>query len=202
MAKEKTKKDSTPKIEREYTIPLREKCRVVPRYKKSNKAIKTIKEFVVRHMGIRDGDLKKVRIDKSLNEEVWARGIRKPPSKVRVKVTKQGDIVIVELANLSTKQKNKLVRLEKRETKAESTKKKKPTAPLGVPQKSELRGKKPDDKSNEKQDKEKKTDVKEKQKSGAIAEQKLEKTMQKQAKHQVGGKTKQPKAPVRKVLND
>ena len=39
--KTETKKDV--KIEREYVIPLREKCRVVPRYKKANKAIKIIK---------------------------------------------------------------------------------------------------------------------------------------------------------------
>jgi len=56
MAEEKTK---TNKIEREYVIPLREKVRVVPRYKKTNKAVKTVKEFLAKHMRIYDRDLKK-----------------------------------------------------------------------------------------------------------------------------------------------
>jgi len=56
MAKENIKSD---KVEREYVIPLRESRRPVPRYKKTPKSIKTIKEFIVRHMKIRDRDLKK-----------------------------------------------------------------------------------------------------------------------------------------------
>ena len=87
------------KIEREYVIPLREKCRPVPRYKKTPKAIKTIKEFLVRHMKIRDRDLKKIRLDGYLNEAVWAKGIKKPPIKVKVKAIKEGEIVRVELAD-------------------------------------------------------------------------------------------------------
>ncbi len=45
------------KIEREYIIPLRIKWKKVPRYKRANKAIKAIKEFLVRHMKIRNKDL-------------------------------------------------------------------------------------------------------------------------------------------------
>ncbi|MEK6817555.1 MAG: 50S ribosomal protein L31e, partial [Nanoarchaeota archaeon] len=41
-------------IEREYTIPLREKVRSVPRYKKTNKAVRTIKEFLAKHMKVYD----------------------------------------------------------------------------------------------------------------------------------------------------
>ena len=50
------------RIEREYVIPLRIKWKNVPRYKKTNKAIRTIKEFLVRHMKIRDRDLNKIKI--------------------------------------------------------------------------------------------------------------------------------------------
>ncbi len=103
----------TEKIEREYVIPLREKVRVVPRYKKTNKAVKTVKEFLVRHMKVYDRDLNKIKIDKYLNEALWFRGIRKPPHKIKVKAIKEGDIVRVELAELPTKLKFKKAREEK-----------------------------------------------------------------------------------------
>src|SRR3990167_10671469 len=97
------KKIETKKTEREYVIPLREKCRPVARYKKTNKAVKTIKEFLVRHMKIYDRDLKKIKIDRHLNEFLWFRGIRKPPYKVKVKAIKEGEIVRVELFEIPDK---------------------------------------------------------------------------------------------------
>src|SRR3989339_7644 len=113
----------TPELERIYIIPLREKCRSVPRYKKTNKAVKTIKEFIARHMRVQNRDLEKIKIDKILNEAVWFRGIRSPPHKIKVKATKIGDIVKVELAELSDKYKFKIARLEKREKIAEAKQK-------------------------------------------------------------------------------
>ena len=104
--------------EREYIIPLRNKWKRVPRYKRANKAIKAIKEFLVRHMKIRDRDLKKIKIDKYLNEEVWFRGIKKPPARIKVKAIKEEDIVKVELAEMHEKLKFKKAREEKREQKA------------------------------------------------------------------------------------
>ena len=62
--KSETKSGTQETIERIYVIPLRKKVKVVPRYKKANKAIRTIKEFLVRHMKIRDRDLRKIKIDK------------------------------------------------------------------------------------------------------------------------------------------
>lgn len=109
----------TGKIEREYVIPLRIKWKHVARYKKANRAVKAIKEFLVRHMKIRDGDLDKVKVDKLLNEFVWFRGIRYPPSKIKVKAIKEGDIVRVELADLPKDLKFKKARFEKRNKKAE-----------------------------------------------------------------------------------
>ncbi len=103
------------KIEREYVIPLREKCRPVPRYKKTPKAIKSIKEFLVRHMKIRDRDLKKIKIDSYLNEQIWMRGIKKPLHKVKVKVVKDGDFVRVYSADLPERINFKKLREEKKE---------------------------------------------------------------------------------------
>ena len=90
MANKKTEKNE---IEREYIIPLREKSRVVPRYKKTPKAIKTIKEFIARHMKVENRDLNKVKIDKNLNEFMWAKGIRKHPHKIKVKAIREGENV-------------------------------------------------------------------------------------------------------------
>ena len=114
MATKKSKTETkSDKIEREYVIPLREKVRVVPRYKKTNKAVKTVKEFLARHMKIYDRDLNKIKLDKYLNEALWTRGIRKPPHKIKVKAIKEGDIVRVELAEFSDKLKFKKAREEK-----------------------------------------------------------------------------------------
>ncbi len=115
MAETKTPTD---KIEKEYIIPLRRKWVKVPRYKRTNKAIKAVKEFLARHMKVRDKDLNKIRLDKYLNEFIWLRGIRKPPIKVKVKATREGEIIKAELAELSEALKFKKARLEKREKKA------------------------------------------------------------------------------------
>ncbi|MEK6835469.1 MAG: hypothetical protein AABX55_00395, partial [Nanoarchaeota archaeon] len=45
-----------------------------------------LKEFIARHMKVENRDLNKVKIDKDLNQFMWARGIRKHPHKIKVKV--------------------------------------------------------------------------------------------------------------------
>lgn len=127
MTEKKKKIDSSQKVEREYVIPLREKCRPVPRYKKANKAIKTIKEFLVKHMQIRDRDLKKIKLDLSLNEAVWARGIKKPPHKIKVKAVKENGVVTVNLVETPEKIKYRKARIEKRENKGKEVAEKKKT---------------------------------------------------------------------------
>lgn len=181
-------------VEKEYVIPLREKCRVVPRYKKANKAIKTIKEFLVRHMKIRDRDLKKIKIDSFLNEMIWSRGIRRPPHKIKVKVTKEGENVRVEPAQIFDRLKFKKARLEKREKRAIETMDKKK-----VLEKTETNKVKTEEKSTEEVTKK----VNEKEKKAAVVEAgaKMEKAVAKQKKHEVGGKSKQPKRPIRVALN-
>jgi len=89
MAKSKTKQSENKNIEREYVIPLREGFRKKAIYKKTPAAVKTIKSFLVRHMKIRDRDLKKIKVNKYLNEYLWFRGIKKPPAKVKVRAVKE-----------------------------------------------------------------------------------------------------------------
>ena len=72
-------------LEHVYIIPLRDVKRT-PRWKRANTAIKDIRSYIEKHMKSED-----VKIDKSINEHVWARGAQKPPSKVRVRAMKFED---------------------------------------------------------------------------------------------------------------
>jgi len=192
MAKKKTD-TKKPELEREYTIPLRDKWKRVPRYKRANKAIKTIKEFLVRHMKLRDRDLKKVKIDKYLNEAVWFRGIRKPPLKIKVKAIKEGDIVRAELFEMPEKLKFKKLREEKREQKATEIAESKKKA-------LEKTKEKPEPKEESKEVAEKKIEEKEKKSSVVEAGKQRGKAAAKQAKHQTDTRAKEPKRQQRKAL--
>ncbi len=81
-------------MERTYNIPLRKEFSKVPRYKKSSKSIRAIKEFISKHMKADE-----VVIGKYLNQEVWKNGPKNPPSKVSVKAVKEENKVKVELVD-------------------------------------------------------------------------------------------------------
>ena len=116
------KKEIKPKIilEKEYIIPLRRGWLKVPKYKRANKAIKTLKEFIVRHMKIYDRDLRKVKIDELVNNEIRCRGMYKPLAKIKVKAKKYDDgIVRIELINLPVHVKFAKLREEKKSAESE-----------------------------------------------------------------------------------
>ena len=77
--------------ERIYTIPLKA-VKKAPRWKRSNRAIALIREYLIKHT-----KSEYILIDTTINEKVWARGSQKPPSKIRVKVTEDEDIIRAEL---------------------------------------------------------------------------------------------------------
>ena len=206
MAKAKSE-TKVEKFEREYVIPLRDKVRSAPRYKKTPKAVKTVKQFLVRHMKIRDRDLRKIKIDPLLNEILWFRGIKRPPHKIKVKVIKSGELVTVQAAELPIKLEFKKKRLKRRETTAQELAEKKKTLmqkakeqmqgqPQGPPK--EQTQEDEQDKDNDGVDD--KVEEKEKQKSVGEASEKQAKAQAKQAKHQAGGKVKEKTRPVRKAL--
>lgn len=112
--------ETTTKLEREYIIPLRAKVRSAVRYKKANKAVRVIKEFLAKHMKVIDRDLNKIKLDLAVNEAVWARGIKNPIHKIKVKAVKEGDIVRVTLVEMSKKATAKKKAIEGRETKSKS----------------------------------------------------------------------------------
>lgn len=78
--------------ERIYTIPLRA-VKKAPRWKRSKRAIALIREFLIRHT-----KAEYLILDNALNEKIWERGSQKPPSRVRVRVTREEeDTVRAEL---------------------------------------------------------------------------------------------------------
>ena len=113
----KAKKPTEPKsvLEREYIVPLRQGWLKVPKYKRASKAIKTLKEFIARHMKTYDSDLRNIKIDGLLNNEIRFRGMRKPPAKIKVKAVKfEGGIVRVELVDLPEHVKFEKARTERK----------------------------------------------------------------------------------------
>lgn len=97
------KKENTAKVEydREYIVPLRQGWLKVPEYKRANKAVKTLKEFIAQHMKVYDRDLRKIKVHVDLNNEIRFRGMKKPPAKIKVKATRFDDGTVgVELVDL------------------------------------------------------------------------------------------------------
>ncbi len=114
MAKDK-KQEPKIVLEREYNVPLRKGWLKVPKYKRAAKAVKTLKQFIARHMKIYDRDLRKVKIDITLNNEIRFRGMKKPLSQVKIKAKKFDDgIVKVELLNIPDPLKFKKSKQEKK----------------------------------------------------------------------------------------
>lgn len=75
-----------------YTIPLRDAYEL-PRPNRAKKAVRIVKEFLVRHT-----KSESVRLDPSVSQALWARGIEKPPRRVKVKVTEEEGRLTATLA--------------------------------------------------------------------------------------------------------
>lgn len=76
--------------ERIITVPLRV-AMTAPGTKRAKRAVKAIKEHVMRHMKAKTED---IWIDPKINEAIWARGIRKPPKRIRVRAIKFEDELV------------------------------------------------------------------------------------------------------------
>ena len=75
--------------ERIYTVPLRKAYWTGSRLRRSNRAVKVLREFVERHMKPEE-----LLIQPEVNERIWARGIQKPPRRVRIRATKNSDNLV------------------------------------------------------------------------------------------------------------
>lgn len=103
---EKTKKKEEEEIveERIYTVPLG-KAWIVPANKRTPRAVRMLRTFIVKHMKLeakKEGETEeeeepsKLVINNEVNERMWARGIEKPPRKIRVRAAKdkEGNVTV------------------------------------------------------------------------------------------------------------
>ncbi len=72
-------------LERVYTINLG-KVKLSQSQHRAVRAINMIREFARHHMKVET-----IKIEEELAHQIWARGVRRPPSKVRVRMTKTED---------------------------------------------------------------------------------------------------------------
>jgi large subunit ribosomal protein L31e len=185
MADKKTETN----IEREYVIPLRKEWQKVPRYKRANKAVKAIKEFLVRHMKVYDRDLNKVRVDKYLNSEIWFRGIKHPPARIKVKAVKDSEgIVRVELVEMRDNIKYRKAKVDKRDNAVEA------------PKKAKAETKKQENSKEDESGVDEKVQEDEKKEAVKEATQEREKAQAKKEKHAVKQDAHKPKRPIRQAM--
>lgn len=171
-------------LEREYIVPLRAGWLKVPMYKRAKKAVKTLKEFMVKHMKVYDRDLRKIKVDIYLNNEIRFRGMKKPLHQVKVKAIKydNGD-VIVKLAELPKHIEFEVARKAKKAAEMLKKTSEKPVAEKKESEASEKLG------SLGKESE----DTKEKKESSKLAEEKIEKEKAREEKHTIKTSQKEPK---------
>ena len=108
-------------MERTYNVPLRKGFINKAKYKKTKKAVSTLKEFLSKHM-----KSDKILIGKHLNQHLWKHGIKNPPHHVKVTVTKDDNgTVKAELLGFKYDHltKEEMEKEEKKKPKAEASKK-------------------------------------------------------------------------------
>ncbi|MDG6994809.1 MAG: 60S ribosomal protein L31 [Nitrososphaerota archaeon] len=75
-------------LERVYTVPL-SRAWITARHKRTRRAVNILKEYAEKHMKSSE-----IKIDTNLNEELWKRGITKPPRRITVRMEKDEDGVV------------------------------------------------------------------------------------------------------------
>lgn len=98
------KKESKTKLERSYNIPLRKSFRRTAKHKRTPRAVRTIREFLKKHMKAEN-----IRLGMHLNEHLWKHGIKNPPHHVKVHATKEDEFVNAELEGFEFKEAVKAV---------------------------------------------------------------------------------------------
>ena len=71
-------------VTRDYTIQLSKRIHKQQFKKRAPRAVKEIRKFAQKAMGTQD-----VRIDSRLNKYVWSTGIKNPPTRVRVRLSRK-----------------------------------------------------------------------------------------------------------------
>ena len=89
-------------FERIYTINLG-KVLLSPNNRRAKRAINMIKDFVMKHL-----HTEQIKIDTDLNLHIWKNGMKHPPRKIKVKITKteSGDILVSKYIEITTDEKS------------------------------------------------------------------------------------------------
>jgi|ETN01SMinimDraft_4_1059930.scaffolds.fasta_scaffold65301_1 large subunit ribosomal protein L31e len=141
MAKKET--TEKPALERTYVIPLRKVYQRAPRWKRTPRAVKAVREFIVKHMKAAD-----VKIGKHLNLLLWKDGMKNPPHKVEVECVKDKDAVVtVEMVGAPKEVKKEEKKPAKKAASKDDKKK-----DVEVAVKDALSGKEEETKKNEKEE--------------------------------------------------
>jgi len=139
-------------LEREYNVPLRKEFMKVANWRKAEKAVTALRQFIIKHMKSED-----VSLGKYVNMELWKNGIKNPPHHVKVSAKKDDKgKVLVELAELSARDKrdfDKLKSLEKNKEDKEAAKKKEEEAKKATEAKKVEEKKKEESKQEAKEEK-------------------------------------------------
>ncbi len=87
------KKEAKIVLERAFNVPLRKEYLKAPHYKRTPKAVRALKEFLIRHM-----KSDKISIGQYANLKLWQHGIREPPHHIRIVAKKdESGMVFAEL---------------------------------------------------------------------------------------------------------
>jgi len=167
---------SQEEVERVYTINLG-KVLLSPNNQRAKRAINMIREFATRHMKSEN-----IKIEEDVSHLVWARGIRHPPRKIRVKLTKDdgGNVLISKYQEEDTKsKKGEIVEEKPKAQKSEPTVEEKPAETKeekteSKPKKSKVDVKSEKPKTESKQEKQKQETKAEKPKKEEKSEKKID----------------------------
>lgn len=103
--------------EKIFTIPLRD-IFSKERVRRAQNASRLVRKFLIKHMKSEN-----VKVGNSINENIWKRGMQKPPRKVRIHAVKEEDIVYAELLGVEIKTPSK-EELKKKDEKKKQKKEK------------------------------------------------------------------------------
>ena len=116
-------------VERVYTINLG-KVLLSPNNQRAKRAINMIREFAIHHM-----KSESVKIEEDVSHLIWARGIRHPPRKIRVKLTKDDDgTVLISKYQEEKPKKEEEVEKKPKQQKTEKTEEKPEEPKLAQPE--------------------------------------------------------------------
>lgn len=110
-------------LERVYNVPLRKEFMKTPKYKRTMKAVKALREFLVRHMKCEN-----IKIGRYANLKLHERGRKNPPHHIKIKAIKTTekikgkDVEIVKAELVGAPEEKKKVEEKPKETKKEEIK--------------------------------------------------------------------------------